>query len=90
MNQKYKDELLAVIGGIKDKKTQDYFLTDLLTPNEYEEIVKRWQIVKHLHSGVTQRQIAKNLGISLAKITRGSRMLLDKKGGFNQILNKKK
>lgn len=90
MNQKYKDELLAVIGGIKDKKMQNSFFTDLLTPNEYEEIIKRWQIVKQLHSGVTQRQIAKNLGISLAKITRGSRMLLDKKGGFNQILNKKK
>lgn len=90
MKNKYKQEFLTIFSTIKDFKLLDAFLTDVLTPNEYDEIVKRWQVVKQLNQGITQRQIAKNLQISLAKISRGSRMLLDKKGGFNQILNNKK
>ena len=90
MNNKYKQEILAVIGSIKDQKQLDIFLQDILTPNEYEEIVKRWQVVKQLSDGIPQRQIASNLKISLAKITRGSRVLLNKKGAFNQLLKNKK
>lgn len=90
MKNKHKQDFLTILSTIKDLKLLDAFLIDILTPNEYDEIVKRWQVVKQLSQGVTQRQIAKNLQISLAKISRGSRMLLDKKGGFNQILNSKK
>ena len=86
MINKYKQEILTVINSIKDEKLLDIFLLDLFTPKEYEEIIKRWQIVKQLKEGVTQRNIAKNLKISLSKITRGSRVLLDRNGGFNQIL----
>lgn len=90
MNNKYKQEILTVLESIKDTKMLDAFLMDILTPNEYEEIVKRWQVVKQLSDGIPQRQIAANLKISLAKITRGSRVLLNKKGAFNQLLKKKK
>ena len=88
MKKQYKQEFLTILGSLKDDKSRDAFLIDILTPQEYEEIVKRWELVKQLHDGVTQRQIAKNLKISLAKISRGSRMLLNKNGGFNQILKK--
>lgn len=90
MNSVYKNELVSAINQINDAKLLNAFLVDLLTPKEYEEIVKRWQIVKQLHDGTPQRQIALNLKISLSKITRGSRMLLNKKGGFNQMLKNKK
>lgn len=90
MNNQYKRELLAIMRGVKDEQQLNDFLVDILSPKEYEEIVKRWQIVKQLNNGVSQRQIAKNLKISLSKITRGSRMLLNKNGGFNQLLKKKK
>jgi TrpR family trp operon transcriptional repressor len=90
MNNKYKEEILTVFKSIKDSKSLDAFLRDILTPNEYEEIVKRWQVVKQLSKGIPQRQIATNLKISLAKITRGSRVLLNKKGAFNQLLKNKK
>lgn len=90
MNNKYQQELSTVIGQIKNGKLLNAFLMDILTPKEYEEIIKRWQIVKQLNDGISQRQIAKNLKISLSKITRGSRMLLNKNGGFNQLLKKKK
>jgi len=90
MNNKYKTELLEVIASIKNQRLLNNFLDDILTPNEYDEVVKRWQVVKELNDGIPQRQIAKNLKISLAKITRGSRVLLNKKGAFNQLLKKKK
>jgi TrpR family trp operon transcriptional repressor len=66
----------------------DEFMEDILTPTELEKIVTRWQIIKQLSRGVPQREIAKKLGVSIAKITRGSRELRDKKGGFNQVLEK--
>lgn len=47
-------------------------MEDILTPTEFEEIVTRWQIIKQLTKGVPQRKIAIGLGVSIAKITRGS------------------
>lgn len=45
----------------------------LLTPDEYQDLAMRMQIVKALLDGkLTQRQIAQDVGVSIAKITRGS------------------
>ncbi|TSC56140.1 MAG: TrpR family transcriptional regulator, trp operon repressor [Parcubacteria group bacterium Greene0714_21] len=71
-----------------DQKLLRAFLEDILTPTEYKEIPIRWQIVKQLACGIPQREIAKNLHVSIATITRGSRELLNKKGGFQQIIKK--
>lgn len=68
----------------------DGFIEDILTPAEFEKIVTRWQIIKQLSKGVPQREIAKNLRVSIAKITRGSRELRDKKGGFWTVLKSTK
>lgn len=66
----------------------DAFLSDLFTPGEYNDVVARLQIVKQLNRAVPQRDIARGLGVSISKVTRGSRELLDKKGGFRKILDK--
>ena len=85
----YTRELLEVLQKIsRDKKLLREFLDDLLTPQELKELPKRWQIVKLLAKGMPQREIAKELDVSIATITRGSRELLDKKGGFQQVLKK--
>lgn len=85
----YARELISVIQKIsRDKKLLREFLLDLLTPQEFNELPKRWQIVKRLAKGMPQRQIAKELDVSIATITRGSRELLDKKGGFQRTLNR--
>jgi TrpR family transcriptional regulator, trp operon repressor len=85
---KHTQELVTVLAkiGASDKKLLERFLIDLLTPAEYREIGLRWQIVKMLHKGIPQRQIAEKLGVSVATVSRGSRELLDPKGGFSQIL----
>lgn len=62
------------------------FLEDILTPAEIDDLAQRWRIVKALNNGTPQREIASDLGVSLSKVTRGSRMLLNPKGGFNKIL----
>ncbi|MFA5773248.1 MAG: Trp family transcriptional regulator [Candidatus Paceibacterota bacterium] len=64
----------------------DAFLTDLLTPAEYIEIKKRWEIVKMLDKGVNQHEIAEKLHVGIATVTRGSRALRDSKGGFKRVL----
>lgn len=63
-------------------------LQDILTPAELEDIAERWQLVKELHKGTPQREIAAKLGVSITKITRGSRMLQDGSGGFAKFLKK--
>lgn len=91
MNEKakYARELVALIQEIaSDTKLLNDFLVDLLTPREHDDIVVRWQIVKRLYKGMPQREIAKELGVSIATITRGSRELLDEKGGFKKVLKR--
>jgi TrpR family trp operon transcriptional repressor len=63
------------------------FLRCLLTPAETADIAARWTLVKALDSGVSQRDIAKSLGVSLCKITRGSRELKKPGSAFRRMLD---
>ena len=54
------------------------FLIEMLTESELETLSKRWQILKMLAEGRTQRDIAKELKVSLCKVTRGSQILKNK------------
>jgi Trp operon repressor len=64
------------------------FLKDLLTPKEYRDIGIRWQIIKRLVDHEKHRDIARELKIGVGTVTRGSRELSDKNGGFWQIVKK--
>lgn len=87
---RYKNELHAILAkAAHNPALLDGFLQDLLTPQEYEEIAVRWQIVRLLAEGIPQRTIAKNLKIGIATVTRGSRELSNPKGGFRKLLKKK-
>lgn len=89
-NEKHKEELLKILLRIKNAKILARFLEDILTPQELEEIIRRWQIVRQLVKRVPQRTISKNLGVSIATVTRGARVLRDKKSAFYKILKKYK
>lgn len=83
----YGVELEKVLTKIsKQPKLLHEFLFDILSPAEYKELAVRWQIAKQLHKGVAQRDIAKNLHVSISTVTRGSREMLNKKGGFREVL----
>jgi TrpR family trp operon transcriptional repressor len=64
--------VLAALG--KSAEVRDT-LYALLTPRERENLALRWRLVCLLEQGMTQRAIAQALGVSLCKITRGSREL---------------
>lgn len=81
-------ELLDVILSIEDKEELHSFFTDLFTPAELEDITLRWKLLKDLHSGMTQRKIAEKYGISLCKITRGSKVLKNKESVVLRLLNR--
>jgi TrpR family trp operon transcriptional repressor len=64
------------------------FLYSLLTPAEADEMAKRWALVKELSHGSPQRKIAEELGLSLCKITRGSRELKKEGSAFRMVLQR--
>ena len=79
-------ELCRVLAFTNDRELLESFIFCLLTPAETADIASRWALVKELREGRTQREIAKNLGVSLCKITRGSRELKKPSSGFMRIL----
>jgi TrpR family trp operon transcriptional repressor len=80
------EELCRVLAETKDRKMLESFFSCLLTPAEMADIAARWALVKALRDGQPQREIAKTLGVSLCKITRGSRELKTPGSGFSRIL----
>lgn len=72
---KSKNELVDAFCQISNRAEMDEFLQELLTDKEREDVIFRWRLMKDLHHGETQRNIAKKHGISLCKITRGSKIL---------------
>ena len=68
-------ELSQIISKLKDDKEIYKLLNELLSESELDVLSKRWRIVKMLNSGLTQREIAKELKVSLCKVTRGAKIL---------------
>lgn len=88
-SEKYTEELMSVISkNSGNKELLKAFFKDLLTPSEYTDIGIRWQIVKRLVKKEKHRDIAISLKTGIGTITRGSRELNDKNGGFWQMVKK--
>jgi TrpR family trp operon transcriptional repressor len=68
-------ELASVLAALGKAGAVHDVLFALLTPREREKIALRWRLLCLLQQGLTQRAVAAQLGISLCKITRGSREL---------------
>ena len=79
-------ELLKVIASIDNIDDLNRFFEDIFTPAELDDISLRWKLLKDLHDGLTQRKIAEKYGISLCKITRGSKILKNKDSLVLKIL----
>jgi TrpR family trp operon transcriptional repressor len=67
--------LAGVFAGISDPLRMAKFFAEIFTPAEIDDLVLRWRLLEMLHDGTSQRNIAYELGISLCKITRGSKVL---------------
>jgi TrpR family trp operon transcriptional repressor len=79
-------ELARAFAQTGDSGLIETFFRSILTPAETADIAARWALVKALNNKTPQREIAKTLGLSLCKITRGSRQLKNPDSGFRKML----
>ncbi len=81
-------EIALVLARTDDEVVVAEFLKSLLTPKELGEISSRWELTKMLMEGTSQRKISEKLGLSLCKITRGSKELKKDPSYFRQMIDK--
>jgi TrpR family transcriptional regulator, trp operon repressor len=79
------EEMASAFASADPALIKEFFYS-LYTPAEADEIAKRWALVKEIARGRPQREIAKELGLSLCKITRGSRELKKEDSAFKKML----
>lgn len=84
------NEISEIVAKLETSVEVEQFLNEVLTESEIETLSKRWRILKLLKDGVSQREIAKDLGVSLCKITRGSRLLKNENSITARYLIKEK
>ncbi len=85
---KSKSELVDALCQIRQRDEMTRFLQELLTEKEMEDVIFRWRLMKDLYKGETQRNIAKKHGISLCKITRGSKILKEEDSVSLKLIKK--
>lgn len=81
-------ELAAALAEIDDPELVAGFLEEILTPKEVKDISLRWQLLRELQDGKTQRDIAQRHRISLCKITRGAKLLKKADSVTNWVLQR--
>jgi Trp operon repressor len=86
MIKKYENELIDLLSGIAVNNTMSDALSNLLTPQEIEEMALRLQIFKGLLESKSQRRLAKDLKVSLATVSRGNRELKYGRPGIKKVL----
>ena len=79
-------EIAGVLARMQDPELMQDFLICMLTKRELEELAGRWELVKLLDKGMSQRKIAEKLGMSLCKITRGSKELKKANSALKKVL----
>lgn len=71
----YHAHLLHLLASIGTAKDAQYVLDALCTPAEAAEFDLRLEILRRLVNGESQRHIARSLGVGLATVSRGARVL---------------
>jgi len=84
---KATDRFVRVLCSIDDPQTMRKFIKEVFSPSEIENISKRWKVMEMLKRGISQRSIAAKLGVSLCRITRGSKLLKTRGSVTNRILD---
>ena len=81
-------EISKTLKSLKNETEIYNFMLELFTEAELSTLSKRWRILNMLNQGVTQREIAKELNVSLCKVTRGSKIIKDKNAVITKYLKK--
>ena len=83
-------ELASALASLTKPNDVERFFEDVFTRAETRDIALRWRIFQLLDEGLPQREIGERLGVSLCKITRGSRFLKDPESVVRKILERDK
>ena len=81
-------ELIDIFAQTNDYKDMEVLFQEIFTPSEISTLTLRWQLLKDLFEGKTQRKIATERKISLCKITRGSKILKTKGSYLRKVLDR--
>ncbi len=79
-------ELIEVFAEINSYDEMNKLFRELFTVKEIYDVALRWRLMKDLYRKVPQREIAHDLGISLCKITRGSKILKEDTSQCRKII----
>jgi TrpR family trp operon transcriptional repressor len=77
------EEFINVLLSIKSNSKMEDFLNGILTPKELLELPNRLKIIKMLKKGISQHEIAGDLKVGVATVTRGSKELQN--GRFKNV-----
>lgn len=69
------DEFVDFLLQAQDRRALAGRLCALLTPAELHDIPNRLRITRLLKQGLPQREIARQLGVGIATVTRGSKAM---------------
>lgn len=80
-------EMSMTLAHTDDAELIEEFFYSILTPSEQETVAARWELVKLIDQGYSQRKISEMLGLSLCKITRGSKELKKENSAFARMIH---
>jgi TrpR family trp operon transcriptional repressor len=83
-------ELAKIFASISDSNDMHRLMCELMSESEMDDLIKRWVLMEQLMEGKTQRAIAKDLGVSLCKITRGAKVLKHDMSTSRKIIKQRK
>ena len=81
------EDIISVFSSTTDPDDMKALFDDIFTESEKKDFVTRWLLMDEIYKGKPQREIASNRGLSLCKITRGSRMLKKEDGFMRHLLS---
>ena len=83
-------EICQLLAKTDDSQLIFDFFECLFTRAGLRDFSNRWNLVKELDAGTTQREIARKYGMSLCNITRGSKEMKKADSAFVRMLEKLK
>ncbi len=79
-------DMVGAFASVDDPAVMRKLFNEVFTSSERRDIALRWELMKMIQQDVPQREIAARLGISLCKITRGSRVLRSRGSASARIM----
>ncbi|MCO4763919.1 MAG: hypothetical protein KC502_20565 [Myxococcales bacterium] len=76
-------DLLLALTRLGSPADVAQLLDDLLTPAEVSSLGERWEIVKRLAAGESQRTVRDALSVSITTVSRGAKQYRYGTGGFD-------